>query len=339
MNFIAFPQWRDLMFGNEPGALIVAASIVFGLLVIIAVIRFSARRLGESARDIADRTRLWLLFFPTVAIAVRSVVLPEDLAAGIRTLGFLALVVQTTIWTAGLVQLGWRRYGRRRIETDPSAITTVQAFRVASVIALWIVAVLVAIDNLGFDVTALLAGLGIGGIAVALATQRILGDLFASLSIVVDKPFVVGDTIRVGDDAGVVEHIGLKSTRIRSQDGEQIIFGNADLLESRVRNFQRMTERRRSFRIGVPHQTTADRLDEIPRLVRGIIEAQELTRFERAHFAGIDASEYVFEFVYFVTAPDYMSYMNVQQAIYLSIVRAFEERQIEFATRIWIHGR
>jgi small-conductance mechanosensitive channel len=109
------------------------------------------------------------------------------------------------------------------------------------------VAVLVAIDNLGFDVTALLAGLGIGGIAVALATQRILGDLFASLSILVDKPFVVGDTVRIGDDAGVVEHIGPKSTGIRSQDGEQIIFGNADLLESRVRNFQRMTERAGRF--------------------------------------------------------------------------------------------
>jgi small-conductance mechanosensitive channel len=331
MNFIEFPHWRDLLSGNEPATLIVAASIGAGLLLIVAVLRFAARRIDEVPRDLAERTKPWLLFFPIVAIAVRGLVLPGDLAAGIRTLGFLALVVQVTIWTAGLVQLGWRRYGRRRVETDPSAITTVQAFRVASVMALWIVAFLVAIDNLGFDVTALLAGLGIGGIAVALATQRILGDLFASLSIVVDKPFVVGDAIRVGDDAGVVEQIGLKTTRIRSQDGEQIIFGNTDLLESRVRNYQRMTERRRVFRIGVACRTTADSLEQIPQVVRGIIEAREATRFDRAHFASFGPAEYVFEFVYYVTSPDYMTYMNVQQDINLSIVRAFEERGIQIA--------
>lgn len=230
-----------------------------------------------------------------------------------------------------MLDLAWRRYGRTRIETDPSAVTTVYAFRIASLVALWTVAFLAAVDNLGFDVTALLAGLGIGGVAIALATQSILGDLFASLSIVIDKPFVVGDFIRVGEDLGTVERIGLKTTRVRSLSGEQLIFGNADLLKSRIRNFKRMAERRVLFRVGVTYQTPLALLERIPGMVREIIEQQLQTRFDRGHFAEFGASEYAFEFVYHVLSPDYNPYMDVQQQVNLAIVRAFEEHGIEIA--------
>lgn len=281
--------------------------------------------------ELANRTRLWLLFFPLLAVTTAGVTMSADPARWIATMGRLATLAQITLWAAGLANLAWRRYGRTRIDADRAAVTTVHAFRIASLVALWTIAVLVAIDNLGFDVTALVAGLGIGGVAIALATQSILGDLFASLSIVIDKPFVVGDFIRVGDDLGAVEKIGLKTTRVRSLSGEQLIFGNADLLKSRIRNYQRMDERRVVFRAGVVYQTPSAALRRIPALVRQIIESRPATRVDRAHFAELGASEYVFEFVYYVLSPDYNVYMDTQEAINVAVVEAFEREGIEFA--------
>lgn len=335
-------QWRDLTFDNDPRAVALALAIVTALLLIAAAVRSLVRRrlraaartetdLDDWALDLANRTKLPLLLFPLLAAATRGLTLPPDVASGLRTLGRLALIAQLAFWAGGMIELAWRRYGRSRIETDRAAVTTVHAFRIASLVALWTIAVLVAVDNLGFDVTALVAGLGIGGVAVALATQSILGDLFASLSIVIDKPFVVGDFIRVGDDLGAVERIGLKTTRVRSLSGEQLIFGNADLLRSRIRNYQRMDERRVLFRVGVVYQTSAQVLREIPALVRGIIEAQPGTRMDRAHFAELGPSEFTFEFVYFVLSSDYNVYMDVQESINHGIVSAFEERGIELA--------
>ena len=335
-------RWPDLTFDNDPRAVMIAVGVVAAVLLIAATVRSLVRRrfaaahatdtdLDDWALDLANRTKLPLLFFPLLAAATGGLTLPHDVSAGLRTLGRLALIAQIAFWTGGMIELAWRRYGRSRTETDPAAITTVHAFRIASHAALWIVAVLVAIDNLGFDVTALVAGLGIGGVAIALATQSILGDLFASLSIVIDKPFVVGDFIRVGDDLGSVERIGLKTTRVRSLSGEQLIFGNADLLQSRIRNYKRMDERRVLFRLGVVYQTPGATLQRIPSLVREIIEAQPSTRLDRAHFAEFGASEYLFEFVYFVLSPDYNVYMDVQQSINHAIVAAFEQEGIELA--------
>ena len=145
---------------------------------------------------------------------------------------------------------------------------------------LWTVLLLVAIDNLGFDVTALVTGLGIGGVAVALAVQNILGDLFASLAILLDKPFVIGDTLTIGDYQGTVERIGLKTTRLRSLTGEELIFSNRDLLESRVQNFGRMRERRHKFEVGVTYDTPPEAAAEIPDVIREVLESEEVARFE-----------------------------------------------------------
>lgn len=335
-------SWRELTFGNDPRSVAVALGAVAIALLIAAVVRSIIRKrfaraaetataVDDWALDLANRTRLVLLFLAIFATVTAGLTFPPKIDRGISILGRLATIVQIAFWASGLVQLAWRRYGRSRAETDPAAITTVHAFRIASVVAVWSVAVLAAIDNLGFDVTALIAGLGIGGVAIALATQTILGDLFASLSIVIDKPFVVGDFIRVGDDLGTVERIGLKTTHVRSLSGEQLIFGNADLLRSRIRNYARMSERRVVFRIGVVYQTPAALLREIPGLVRGIIEAREQTRMDRGHFAEFGPSEYVFEFVYHVLSPDYNVYMDIHQAINQAIVDAFESRGISFA--------
>jgi small-conductance mechanosensitive channel len=166
---------------------------------------------------------------------------------------------------------------------------------------------------------------------VALAAQNILGDLFASASIVLDKPFVMGDFVIVDDHLGTVERIGLKTTRIRSLSGEQLVFSNNDLLQSRIRNFKRMYERRVVFSIGVTYQTPHDKLAEIPALLRAAVEAREQVRFDRAHFKEYGDFSLNFEIVYYVLSPDFNIYMDIQQAINLEIHREFERRDIEFA--------
>lgn len=330
------------IFDAAPGSLAVAASISGAVLLLVALVVGYARRklhrAAETAGDVDDflldmvrRTSIALVFIPAVYAGSRALVLPEATASLLRTLTRVSLIAQAALWSAAVVDLFLRRYHRRRVETDPAAITTVRAFRVAALSAVWCVAVLVALDNLGVDITALITGLGIGGVAIALATQNILGDLFASLSIVLDKPFVVGDFIRSGDQMGVVEQIGLKTTRVRSLSGEQLIFSNNDLLQSRIQNYKRMEERRVLFRLGVVYQTPAALLARIPAMVREIMERSGPVRVDRAHFAAFGDSSFDFEFVYYVLSADYNVYMDVQQAINLSVVETFEREGIGFA--------
>jgi small-conductance mechanosensitive channel len=198
-------------------------------------------------------------------------------------------------------------------------------------VAVWSVALLLIFENLGFDVTALVAGLGVGGIAIALAAQSILGDLFSSLAIILDKPFEVGDFIVFGDQSGTVEKIGIKTTRIRALSGEQIAVSNTDLVKTRVHNFKRMVERRVVLVLGVTYDTPADKLERIPDMVKKIVEAQDKVRFDRAHFRSFGASSLEFEVVYWTLSGDYTVYMDVQQAINFAIFRAFEDEGIEFA--------
>jgi len=190
---------------------------------------------------------------------------------------------------------------------------------------------LLILDNFGVNITGLVAGLGIGGIAVALAVQNILGDLLASLSIVLDKPFVIGDFIVVDSLSGTIEHIGLKTTRIRSLNGEQLIFSNNDLLKSRIRNFKRMSERRVVFHLGVVYQTSLEQLKIIKKIVAEIIEKRQKVRFDRVHFKEYSSSSLIYEVVYYVSSPDFNVYMDIQETINLEILQRFQEEKIEFA--------
>lgn len=197
--------------------------------------------------------------------------------------------------------------------------------------AIWAIALVFLLDNLGVKISAVVAGLGIGGIAVALAAQAVLGDLFSYFVIFFDKPFEIGDFIIVGDKMGVVEYIGIKTTRIRALGGEQLVFSNTDLTNSRVHNFKKMEKRRVDFSLGVIYQTPAEKLKAIPRMVKGIIEAQKEAAFDRGHFASYGDFSLNFEFVYYVTGADYNKYMDTQQAINLAVFEAFEKEGIEFA--------
>jgi len=187
------------------------------------------------------------------------------------------------------------------------------------------------LDNIGVNISALLAGLGIGGIAVALALQNVLGDLLASLAILLDKPFEAGDFIVVDQYLGTVEHVGLKTTRIRSLSGEQIIVSNTDLLGSRIRNYKRMTTRRIEFAVDVVYGTPAEKVKRIPLLLRQSVEAQPQARFDRAHLKEFGPSALVYQIVYIVESPDYNVYMDTQQRINFAIIEHFEREGIDFA--------
>ena len=195
----------------------------------------------------------------------------------------------------------------------------------------WVSALLLFLDNLDIKITPVLAGLGIGGVAVAFAAQAILEDMFSFVTIFFDRPFEIDDFIIVDDMSGTVEHIGIKTTRVRSISGEQLIFSNKDLTNSRVRNYKRMQNRRVVFSVGVTYDTPLDKLKEIPGLIKDIIDAVEKTQFDRAHFNEFADSSLDFEIVYFVLSQEYAVYMDVQQAINFGIKEAFDARGIAFA--------
>lgn len=186
-------------------------------------------------------------------------------------------------------------------------------------------------DNLGYNVTTLIAGMGIGGIAIALAAQNILGDLFCYFSIIFDKPFEIGDFVVIDDKAGTIEQIGIKTTRVRNREGDQLVFSNADITGSRLHNYKKMQQRRVVFSIGVVYGTSHQKLKEIPDLIKGIIEQENKTTFNRGHLKSMGDFSINYEFVYFIDTADYTEYMDIQQDIYLHIYKIFEEQQIEFA--------
>jgi small-conductance mechanosensitive channel len=196
-------------------------------------------------------------------------------------------------------------------------------------IFIWVLGVIFLLDNLGFKISTMVAGLGIGGVAVALGAQAVLGDLFAYFAILLDRPFVIGDVIHVGDFIGIVERIGIKTTRLRSLSGEQVVFANKDLTDSRLRNYKRMTDRRVVFTFGVSYETPNEKLREIPGLVKDIITAIPQTRFDRAHFRSFEASQLTFEVVYFVVTADFNLFMDIQQQVNLTLKEALEQRGIE----------
>ena len=257
--------------------------------------------------------------------------LPDKVKIVLGKMIIICLLLQGAIWGNSIILYWVDRYRKQRIEDDSHSVTTFSALGFALRVLLWLVIILLTLDNLEIDITTLVAGLGVGGIAVALAIQNILGDLFASLSIVMDKPFVIGDFIIVDTLMGSVEHIGLKTTRLRSLSGEQLIISNSDLLKSRIRNFKRMYERRVLFTLGMVYDTPLEKLQMIPQILQQIIESKEQVRFERAHFKEYGNFSLNFEIVYWVKDPDYTLYMNIQQSINFDVFKRFKEEGIEFA--------
>ena len=298
---------------------------------LIAIAARTKTDIDDFIVDLLGRTRLFFLIFLGLYAGALTLTIPAAANRAVKTLMLLSFLLQVAFWGNTIITFWIGRTAKKRIEKDAATATTIRAFGILGKLLLWTVLALLALDNLGIKITSLIAGLGIGGIAVALALQNVLGDLFASLSIVLDKPFVIGDFIILDDLLGTVERIGLKTTRLRSLSGEQLILSNKDLLQSRIRNYKRMYERRVVFSIGVTYQTPHAKLEQIPTMIREIVEAQENTRFDRSHFSAYNDSYLKFETVYYVLVSDYNAYMDIQQAINLAIYQQFEEKGIEFA--------
>lgn len=320
-------------------AVVVAAvvMIVFrvGLRVALARMKAFAEKTDTDVDDLVaellDKTKVLFVALVSLYAGALSLSLPPIVDARLSTVLVLAFLIQAAFWANGIVNYLLDSWAKKKFEADPTISTALGSVGFLIRFGVWATFAMLALDNLGVDVAPLVASLGIGGFALAMALQGVLKDLFASLSIIFDKPFAVGDYIQVGDLSGTVEHVGLKSTRIKALTGEQLVFSNSDLLGSRIRNYQSREERRCAFTLGVTYDTTPEKLERIPGMIKEIIEAQENTRFDRSFFMVFGDSALNIDTVYYMQVTDYATYGATHQAINLAIFRRFAAEGIEFA--------
>ncbi len=313
-------------------SIVVFLIIVTALKVVRARLDALARRghgFGASISLVLQRTN-WIvvaMLCLMVGVEVSGAPLPWS-GTTIQHLWFVLLALQGALWLDRAVEMALRHTAAAK---GLASVVTVTLLGLLLRGLVWVIALLSMLDNLGVNITALVASLGIGGVAVALAVQTILSDLFASISIGLDKPFEVGDFIVFGQVAGSIEHIGLKTTRIRSLGGEQIVCSNTELLKQTIQNYKRMQQRRIVFSVRITYQTGADQAEKVPAMLQGQINAQEGTKFDRAHLARFGDSALEYEAVYYVMTADYNRYMDTQQAINLGIMRELERAGIDLA--------
>jgi small-conductance mechanosensitive channel len=329
--------------GNTAWQWIVAGAVALGVLFVLLILRRVARKqyarlvatpedeLMEVPLHVASRTTAWFLLIAAVFLGLQTLELPAKATRVLITVFTVAGCWQMGLWATAAVLAVLDRKQRKTLAVDRAAAGSLGIIGFMARLTIWSLVLLLTLDNLGIQIKPLLAGLGIGGIAVALAAQNILGDLFASLSITLDRPFVLGDSLQIDDFSGTVEYIGVKSTRLRSLNGEQIIIPNSNLVASRVRNNTRATDRRVVFTISVSQDTPPAELQKIPGLIRSLIEAHGDVRFDRSHFAKISASSFDFEAVYVVKTTDYNRHMDILQDLNLRLVEAFGKQGVAFA--------
>jgi small-conductance mechanosensitive channel len=334
--------WQEINLGSTLGWGFMIVIAVLGAFLIKIVLKFIETRFRKIAfhfRGVSDDvlitciagTKSWSIFIWILQALIQSSEAPRPGKQAV----FIAFVVlsalQVVIWGLRSIAIWKTQYLSKKMGQDASAASAVGLMTTA-LQGLFIAAiVLMCLSNLGVNITALITGMGIGGIAVALAAQNILGDLFGSLSIVLDKPFVVGDFIVTGNDMGTVETIGIKTTRVRSLSGEELIFANKDLLESRVKNFKRMRERRAVLNFDLSYATPVEKLKQVPGWIENFVKEEDLLRFERCHLANLNETSLRYELIFWVTDPDQTKYMDRQQSLIYKILKRFEDEEITFA--------
>jgi small-conductance mechanosensitive channel len=294
--------------------------------------RYSAAQHRMPIRLVAHligNTRQFLFIAIALYAAKGSLTLPVRIQHTVANIVLVLILVQVGLWAGRSVRFYLESKQLER-GADQVFAGSLDIINFVARMLIWSLLILVALDNLGVNITALLAGLGVGGVAVALALQNVLGDLFASLSIALDKPFVVGDSLVIDTFIGKVEHIGIKTTRLRSESGEQIILSNADILKSRVRNFGRAQEQRALATLRVAYETPTDKLRRIPGLLESIVREQANARFERCHLKTIGDSALYFELSYFVQQPNLNPPLDLQQTVNFRIIDEFRRLGVEF---------
>ncbi len=334
------PFWQNAYFGNSLGEYALALAAFVVLFVVFAVfqkiILSRLKKMAEKTRNDIDDEFLKIVktikppFYSFLAfyLALGFLILNPFLRSVINGVLIVWFIYQVIAALQILINYTAKK---RFAEGDTQAHTAVSAVSVILKVVLWTIALLLVLSNMGVNITSLIAGLGIGGIAVAMALNNILKDLFDSFAIYFDKPFLVGDFIVAGDATGVVEKIGLKTTRIKALQGEEIVMPNSKLGSSKIQNFRKMKERRVSFSLGVTYETSSDKLKKIPGIIKKIIESKKQARFDRTHFTKYADFALVFDIVFFVESPDFVDYMNINQAINLEIKEAFEKEGISMA--------
>jgi small-conductance mechanosensitive channel len=282
----------------------------------------TSTKVDDAVVEIFEATRSWLLLLIAVLVGLQMLDLPLHWQERVSHLWFVVLVLQLALWASRAILLLRRKIAQHAAVAQTSASATLMSWGLQT--ALWTIVLLAVLSNLGVNITAMVTSLGVGGIAVALAVQNVLGDLFASLAIALDKPFEVGDAITANGVSGTVERVGLKTTRIRAPGGEQVVMSNADLLKNAVSNYQRQTTRRIVFKFSVSYGTPAEKAGQIPAIVKAIVEAQPNIRFDRAHLQNMSTSGLDYEVVYIVDTSDYKLYMDTQQRIYLALMEKLQ---------------
>jgi small-conductance mechanosensitive channel len=345
VNFRTFFTSLDLTLANS---LFAVGAAILSFIVIHGAVAFFRRRLCavpenhannavfEVLRQTLARTSKLAVFATALLIGLSVLDLPPKWDSRVSNLWFITLGIQLALWVHRAIAVAAQRYFRRREPAggEDQQVTVAHTFITWVLqIMVWVVFLLATLQNLGINVTTLVASLGIGGIAIALAVQNVLGDLFASLSIAVDKPFEVGDSISVAGFSGKVEHVGLKTTRVRADSGEQIVISNAQILKDTLRNFKRMTTRRVQFAVNVNPTTPPDIAGQVPAALKAIIERQDKVRFDRAHLKTLDQEFIGYEVVYFVLTADYSLFMDTQQTIILETMQLLDQLGISTAKR------
>ncbi|MFC1623643.1 mechanosensitive ion channel family protein, partial [Patescibacteria group bacterium] len=295
------------------------------------------KKVAERTKTDADDTLISVVqslrprfyYFLAFYLATYSIVL-SDLVKNIIE-GILIILVVYQVIIASQVIIDYILEKKAGEKEDLETKTAIKNISGLIKFVLWVLGLMLILSNLGVNITSLIAGLGVGGIAIAFAMQNILSDLFSSFAIYFDKPFKVGDFIMMGTDAGTVEKIGIKTTRIRTSQGEELVVSNQELTSARIQNFKKMEERRGVFGFGVAYETSVSKVREIPNDIKQIIESIDGVRFDRAHFKSFGESNLDFEVVYYVNTSEYGKFMDIQQEINLKIMEKFEEKGIEMA--------
>ncbi len=329
-------------FGNDIQqwviALAIALGLWFGLYITRRVVVSRLSRLAAHTRSHIDdvivatiqATRSFFLFSVASYVGIKTLELPKEYGKPLN-IGLLCIcLLQGGFWLQAVFRNTIKYWQARRIES-PGAQTMAGAITFLGQLLIWTLVGTSVISHLGVKIGAIVTGLGIGGLAAALAVQNILGDFFASLALYFDTPFDIGDFIATNNNRGTVEKIGIRSTRLRALSGEQLIFPNADLAKSLIQNFKRMDERRIMFEVGVEYGTPSDALKRIPTIIKEAIESEPSTRFERSHFKAFGDNALIYETVYFLLTSDYNEYMDRQQTINLAIYEKFENEDVNFA--------
>ena len=281
--------------------------------------------------DLIRRIKPGLLLIFSVYTTSKTLLLSDGARTFVNLMAIFALFFQIGLWMVALIDFWIKKQADKNGHQGENA-TTLNVVSVVAKTFIWVIILLLALDNLpNVDITTLVTSLGIGGIAVGLAVQNILSDLFSSITIALDRPFVLGDFITFGDYSGTVENVGLKSVRLRSLTGEQIIVSASDLLQSRIKNFNKINYRRVVLQLGVTYQTSHENMKNIPEWTKNIIKKHEKAIFDRAHFINFNSSSLDFEIVYHLDDTDFMLMMDTQHEINLEILKSFEEKGIEFA--------